>query len=123
MIAGLGAASPQHASPAPDEVPGRFSPEAAEDLQRLFDHVLERELNSPRPAIWRWPSVRSRPIKNGVELLALTPSRAARWAAARSCAELVIPFGASGYVALFEIVGNDRVIVGAVRHQREDDYH
>ena len=37
--------------------------------------------------------------------------------------ELVIPFGASGYVALFEIVGNDRVIVGAVRHQREDDYH
>ena len=24
-----------------------FSPQAAEDLQRLFDHVLERELNSP----------------------------------------------------------------------------
>ena len=41
----------------------------------------------------------------------------------RALRELVIPFGASGYVALFEIVESDRVIVGAVRHQREDDYH
>ncbi|MFN9504328.1 MAG: type II toxin-antitoxin system RelE/ParE family toxin, partial [Rubrivivax sp.] len=35
--------------------------------------------------------------------------------------ELVIPFGATGYVVLFEVVGDD-VVVGAVRHQREDDY-
>ena len=37
--------------------------------------------------------------------------------------ELVIPFGRAGYVALFEIVDGSCVIVGAVRHQREDDYH
>jgi hypothetical protein len=37
--------------------------------------------------------------------------------------ELVIPFGASGYVALFEIVGERDVVVSALRHQREDDYH
>ena len=37
--------------------------------------------------------------------------------------ELIIPFGASGYVALFEIEGTDTVTVLAVRHQREDDYH
>ena len=37
--------------------------------------------------------------------------------------ELIIPFGSSGYVALFEIVDNRTVIIGAVRHQREDDYH
>jgi plasmid stabilization system protein ParE len=35
----------------------------------------------------------------------------------------VIAFGSSGYVALFEIVDDKTVIIGAVRHQREDDYH
>lgn len=37
--------------------------------------------------------------------------------------ELVIPFGASGYVALFRIVSEKEVVVAAIRHQREDDYH
>jgi plasmid stabilization system protein ParE len=37
--------------------------------------------------------------------------------------ELVIPFGESGYVALFEIEGSRRVTILAVRHQREEDYH
>lgn len=36
--------------------------------------------------------------------------------------ELVIPFGATGYVALFEIIGEHEVVVSALRHQREDDY-
>lgn len=35
--------------------------------------------------------------------------------------ELVVPFGGTGYIVLFEIIGNN-VIVGAVRHQREEDY-
>ncbi len=37
--------------------------------------------------------------------------------------ELAIPFGGSGYVALFEIVSEHEVAVSAIRHQREDDYH
>lgn len=37
--------------------------------------------------------------------------------------ELLIPFGASGYVALFEIDDSRTVTVVAVRHQRESDYH
>jgi len=37
--------------------------------------------------------------------------------------ELIIPFGATGHVALFEIVDASNVVVIAVRHQREDDYH
>jgi plasmid stabilization system protein ParE len=36
---------------------------------------------------------------------------------------LIIPFGHTGYVALFEIVDSKTVIIGAVRHQREDDDH
>ncbi|GAB1394795.1 hypothetical protein MASR1M60_29590 [Rhodocyclaceae bacterium] len=35
--------------------------------------------------------------------------------------ELVIPFGAVGYVALFEIDDAETVSVLAVRHQRESD--
>jgi plasmid stabilization system protein ParE len=35
----------------------------------------------------------------------------------------VINFGRSGYVALYEIVDDSTVIIGAIRHQREDDYH
>jgi len=37
--------------------------------------------------------------------------------------ELLIPFGASGYVALFHILGKTEVVVSAIRHQRESDYH
>lgn len=35
--------------------------------------------------------------------------------------ELMIPFGAHGYVALFHI-GKEHVAIVAIRHQREDDY-
>jgi hypothetical protein len=34
----------------------------------------------------------------------------------------VIPFGKTGYVALFEIEPPRTVTILAVRHQREDDY-
>ena len=37
--------------------------------------------------------------------------------------ELVIPFGRTGYVALFKILGEGEVAMSALRHQREDDYH
>jgi len=37
--------------------------------------------------------------------------------------EMVIPFGAAGYVALFEIEDSNTVTVLAIRQQREDDYH
>lgn len=37
--------------------------------------------------------------------------------------ELIIPFGAAGYVALFEIDDHETITILAIRHQREDDYH
>ena len=99
-----------------------FSPEAVEDLQRLFEHELERELNSPTGDLEAAERA-LQAIKNGLELLALTPFSCRKVGSSPFLRELVIPFGASGYVALFEIVGSDRLIVGAVRHHREDDYH
>ncbi|MBC7310978.1 MAG: type II toxin-antitoxin system RelE/ParE family toxin, partial [Rhizobium sp.] len=37
--------------------------------------------------------------------------------------ELLVPFGNSGYVVLYEIEDAETVTILAVRHQREDDYH
>ena len=37
--------------------------------------------------------------------------------------ELLIDFGSSGYIALFEITTSTTINVVAVRHQRESDYH
>jgi hypothetical protein len=37
--------------------------------------------------------------------------------------ELIIPFGASGYVALIEIDNDQTVTFLAVRHQLEEDFH
>lgn len=36
--------------------------------------------------------------------------------------ELIVSFGTSGYVSLFEIESAEQVTILAVRHQREDDY-
>ena len=35
---------------------------------------------------------------------------------------MLIPFGSSGYVVVFEIEDANTVTILAVRHQREDDY-
>ncbi len=37
--------------------------------------------------------------------------------------ELVVPFGSAGYVILFKVMNESTVIVLAIRHQREVDYH
>jgi hypothetical protein len=37
--------------------------------------------------------------------------------------ELIIPFGNTGYVAIFEIDDPRHISILAVRHQREESYH
>lgn len=36
--------------------------------------------------------------------------------------ELLIPFGSTGYVSLFEVENNEQLTILAARHQREDDF-
>ena len=95
---------------------------AVADLQRLEDLAIERELASDIPD-WTTPQRALDAISEGVRLLSWSPysCRKAELGNGRS-RELIVPFGGAGYVVLFEIVGDD-VIVGAVRHQREEDYH
>ncbi len=95
--------------------------EAVADVQRLEDFAIERELASEIPD-WTTPQRALEAISEGMRLLSWSPysCRKAELGNGRS-RELIVPFGSAGYVVLFEIVGDD-VIVGAVRHQREEDY-
>ena len=95
--------------------------EAVADLQRLEVFAIERELASETPD-WATPQRALDAIRKGMHLLSWSPysCRRAELGNGRS-RELIVPFGGTGYIVLFEIV-NDDVVVGAVRHQREEDY-
>jgi len=99
-----------------------FSREAEEDLERLFDFALERELQSESGDL-SIPEGAIQSIKDACQFLRKSPFSCRKAGASSFVRELIIPFGRYGYVALFEVVDDRTVIVGAVRHQREDDYH
>ena len=96
----------------------RFTPEAEADLLGLFDFLLEQDAAAAEKA--------RAAIAKAVELLEVFPFTCRKAMGGDGnpfLRELIIPFGASGYVALFEIENSDTVTVLAVRHQREEDYH
>ena len=99
-----------------------FSEAAAQDLEQLFDFALQRELDSASGDL-DIPARALQAIKDGIVFLQTAPLACRKAGSSPFLRELVIPFGRSGYVALFEIVDSETVIIGAVRHQREDDYH
>jgi plasmid stabilization system protein ParE len=99
-----------------------FAPQARTDLLRLFQYLIDRaetveDLDLAERAI---PAVEMSAHTH----LSKTPfiyRKATRGDGLRR--ELVVPFGASGYVLLYEIVGPSTVVVLAVRHQLEQDCH
>jgi plasmid stabilization system protein ParE len=100
----------------------RFTREAQADLERLFDFVLERELAREGGDL-ALPERALLAIRAGVATLKTSPFTCRKAGQSPFLRELIIPFGRTGYVALFEIQGAADVVVTAVRHQLEDDYH
>lgn len=100
----------------------QFSAAADEDLAQLFDFMLQRELDSATGDL-AVPERALRAIKDGIAFLKSSPFACRKVGNSPFVRELVISFGSAGFVALFEIVDDHTVIVGAVRHQREDDYY
>ena len=98
-----------------------LSPAAEADLERLFDFLLEQadtseDLDRAQAAI--------NAVRATVQhRLAITPFSFRKAAQNPAQRELIIPFGGTGYVALYEIASTSKVVVLAVRHQREEDYH
>jgi len=97
----------------------RFTEEARADLQRLYGFLIEQAQGDPDTAERALAG-----ISHAIALLGATPV-SCRKADPRHpfLRERVIGFGATGYVALFEIENDRTVTILAVRHQREDDYH
>ena len=99
----------------------QLSPTAEGDLERLFEFLLDRvetieDLDRAQTAI---DAIRA----TAKHRLAITPFSFRKAAQNPAQRELIIPFGSAGYLALYEIVSTSKVVVLAVRHQREEDYH
>jgi len=97
----------------------RFTEQAEADLVRLYEFILARDETD-----WAVAERALAAIRNAVRSLELSPFSYRKPVPGNPfLRELVIPFGASGFVALFEIDDEKTVSILAVRHQREDDYH
>jgi plasmid stabilization system protein ParE len=97
----------------------RFTEEAMGDLERLYDFALQRANGD-----WTAAERALDAIRHGIALLAHSPFSCRKARGGDSfLRELIIAFGAAGYVALFEIEDARTVTVLALRHQREDDLH
>lgn len=93
----------------------RYTKAAREDLQRLYSFLLEQDLQAAERALIA--------IEKSMALLTDFPFTCRKALPDNPfLRELVISFGANGYVALFEIEDSQTITILAVRHQREDDY-
>lgn len=98
----------------------RYSASARDDLKRLYEYLLDRASTAEDLELAeRALSV----IIESVDGLRRSPFIYRKAAASPFLRELLIPFGHTGYVALFEIEDASTVTILAVRHQLEDDYH
>ena len=93
----------------------RLAARAADDLQRLFDYLAEHDLEAAERA--------REAIEKAFSFLEALPFACRKASPDHPfLREMVIEFGQSGYVALFEIEDADAVTILTVRHQREDDF-
>lgn len=94
----------------------RFTAEAQQDIKRLYEFILERGNSGYEIAQKALAAIRT-----AIDNLKHNPFSSRK--NTPFLRELVISFGATGYVALFEIESNQMVTILAIRHQREEDYH
>ena len=92
-----------------------LSARAQGDIVRLRNFLLEKDINAAKRAVLaireaflplKQSPVIGRPVEDHPELR-----------------ELIIDFGARGYLAMYRYEpANDAVVILAIKHQREDDY-
>lgn len=90
-----------------------------EDIERLEEHIIQRELVSNTPddtCVFRFRDA----VERTMGLLAFAPHTCRRSEEHREFRELIIPFGHGGCVVLFAIRDVDIVLLAA-RDQHEHD--
>jgi plasmid stabilization system protein ParE len=100
----------------------RLTRDAEADLERLFDFVLQREPARASGDLALAEQALAA-LRSGIATLKSSPFTCRKAGRSPFLRELIVPFGRSGYVVLFEIEDAASVVVVAVRHQLEDDYH
>lgn len=94
----------------------RYTLAARDDLLRLYSFLLEQDVEAARRALDA--------IDKSLELLQSFPFTCRKADPDNPfLRELLVSFGAAGYVALYEIEEGHVATILAIRHQREDDYH
>lgn len=94
----------------------RYTRAARDDILRLHGFLLAHDVVAAERALSA--------IDKAVELLGLFPFTCRKAEPGNPwLRELLVPFGVSGYVVLFEIEDDRTVTILALRHQREDDYY
>jgi len=89
----------------------RFTREAERDIVRLYQFVLETD-----PTDWVLADRALDAVRHAIRGLEQSPFGYRKAPAGNPLLrELIVPFGSAGYVALFEIEGNDLVTVLAIR--------
>jgi plasmid stabilization system protein ParE len=93
----------------------KLSARAQSDLARLYAFLLDKDIDAAKRAVLairealmplQYAPVIGRPVEDHDHLR-----------------ELVIDFGASGFLALYRLEPNlDAVTILAIKHQREEDY-
>ena len=98
----------------------RYSASARDDLKRLYEYLLDRASTAEDLDLAERALVT---LVGSVDSLGRSPFIYRKAGPSPFLRELLIPFGNSGYVALFEIEDASTVTILAMRHQLEDDYH
>ncbi|MFZ2651392.1 MAG: type II toxin-antitoxin system RelE/ParE family toxin [Burkholderiaceae bacterium] len=91
-----------------------------EDIERLEEHIVQRELASNTPddtCLFRFRDA----VERAMTILSFAPHTCRRCEKQREFRELIIPFGHGGCVALFAIREPD-VLLLAARDQHGHDY-
>ncbi len=98
----------------------RYSAGAREDLKRLYAYLLDRSTTTEELAL---AERAIDTIDAAIDSLRVSPFIHRKAGRSPFLRELLIPFGHTGYVALFEVDDASSVTILALRHQLEDDYH
>ena len=97
-----------------------FTPEALADLERWFDFLLDRA-ETVEDALRAYEAVES--IRTAANShLSTTPYSYRKVGPRPTLRELIVPFGATGYVLRFDIRTPELVLVIGARHEREEDF-
>lgn len=93
----------------------RLSARAQSDLSRLHTFLVSKDINAAKRA--------TLVIRKAFMLLTHAPMMGSPVEDSEDLRELVVDFGASGYLALYRFEpALDAVTILAIKHQREDDY-